>query len=156
MCTGIHTLGEFGKYHQQFLNISGFLGTNRDMDVKEKSHLFIQGFQPNLWDRITWRREIAIPLHVQGDTYAVEEVSDMAQYVLFGTSTEVCPCSAQSTMAPPTPLATSSASLTIKIEPTPFNINTWVQARAKALMPQGSAQSRPPGAPHCENSNATR
>jgi len=157
---GIRTLGEFGEYHRHFLNISGFLSANGDLGNKERSRVFIQGFSPDLWERIVRRLEIAVPAHIQGDTYTLTEISRAARHVLFGTSTEVRPKTAQTTAIVLAPLITAPAypvdDPNVKTEPASFPIDAWAQALAKALMPTGSAPPRypPQSAPRREGTNA--
>ena len=114
--------------------------TNGDMDTKERSRIFVQGFQLDLWGCVTQRLEIVIPTHVQGESYAVDEISDATRYILFGTSTEVCPKALQPAAITPTPLVMVPPLPPIKTEPTSFPIDAWAQALARALLPQGGAQ----------------
>jgi len=95
-----------------------------------------------------------VPTHIQGEVYTVDEISDMARYILYGTSTEVRSRALWTTAVTLVLLTSAPTFPPVKIEPVTFLIDAWAQALAKAMLPQGGSPPRQfPGAPHHENSN---
>src|ERR1700691_2918769 len=101
---GIRTLGDLGDYYRRFIAITTFLcGKNRLSDV-EQSRAFIRGLPHNLCDRVLQHLQLKFPDQLSDDPYRVADISDAAQFILYGTST-----SASITSAPCDPLSNSTS-----------------------------------------------
>jgi hypothetical protein len=86
---GIRTLGDLGDYYRRFIAITTFLrGTNRLSDI-EQSRAFMRGLPSDLRHRVLQRLQLKFIDHCSDDPYRLSDVSDAAQFVLYGTSTSV-------------------------------------------------------------------
>ena len=88
-CIGIRTLGDLGDYYRRFIAITTFLcGTNRLSNI-EQSRAFMRGLPCDLRHRVLQRLQLKLPDHFSDDPYCLSDVSDAAQFILYGTSTSV-------------------------------------------------------------------
>jgi hypothetical protein len=79
-------VSDLGNYYQAFYTITQFLLTKNRMSEAEQSWVFIRGFQPDLWRRISHRLEIKLPNHDPNNCYPLCEINEAAKHVLHGTS----------------------------------------------------------------------
>jgi len=71
---GIPPLGDFGDYHRQFSNISGFLCTKKRLSEDDQMRRFAAGIQPALWDRLSLRLQISYPKQDPDDPYPISGI----------------------------------------------------------------------------------
>ncbi|KZT10268.1 uncharacterized protein LAESUDRAFT_755772 [Laetiporus sulphureus 93-53] len=68
------TITELENYHQEFLAITSFLiGKNR-ISESERNHVFVRGFPPESWSRISQCLQLKQPDHYPDDLYSVNDV----------------------------------------------------------------------------------
>jgi hypothetical protein len=88
-CIEIRTLGDFGDYFCQFIVITMFLRhQNRLSNIEEGRH-FMRGFLCDFSDCILQRLQLKLPDHLSDNPYCLEDISDAAQFILYGTATSV-------------------------------------------------------------------
>ncbi|THH11446.1 hypothetical protein EW146_g8045 [Bondarzewia mesenterica] len=88
---GILYIGDLGEYHRQFLNITTFLIAKKCLSIPEQSRAFARGFHPELWARVSQCLQLKSPDHFPDDPYDIQEVHDVARFVLHGTTSAVRP-----------------------------------------------------------------
>ena len=85
----IRTLGDFSDYLQQFIVITTFLQhQNRLSNIEEGQH-FMHGFSCDFSNRILQHLQLKLPDHLPDDPYCLKDISDAAQFILYGTATSV-------------------------------------------------------------------
>ena len=85
----IRTLGDFGDYLRQFIAITTFLRHQKRLsDIEEGQH-FMRGFSPDFFNRVLQRLWLKLPDHLPDDPYCLKDISDAAQFILYGTATSV-------------------------------------------------------------------
>ena len=83
---GILSLADLGKYHREFMAIMMFLIVKNRILSAKQSHTFVQGFPPELYNRVTHHLQLKLPNHFPDDPYTLEEIHDAAHFVLQGTA----------------------------------------------------------------------
>jgi len=73
------SLGDLGDYYRQFYTITTFLRGKQRLSAAEQSRAFVQGFQPDLWSRISQRLQLKLPDHFPDDPYDLIEIHEAAQ-----------------------------------------------------------------------------
>jgi hypothetical protein len=66
---GILDVSDLRNHYRVFYTITQFLLTKNQISEAEQSRVFIRGFQPDLWCRISHRLEIKLPNHDPNDFY---------------------------------------------------------------------------------------
>lgn len=84
---GINSLADLVNYQQQFKAITKYLKLKNRISDLEIQKLFIRGFQPALWMKISQRLQLKKPDHYPEDPYEMKDVQDAAKFVLHGTPT---------------------------------------------------------------------
>ncbi|THH12907.1 hypothetical protein EW146_g7256 [Bondarzewia mesenterica] len=74
---GILSIGNLGKYHHQFLNITTFLIAKKCLSVSKQS--------------LSQHLQLKSPNYFPDDLYDIQEVHDVARFVLHGTTLAVQP-----------------------------------------------------------------
>ena len=83
---GILSLTDLGKYHREFMAIMMFLIAKNHISPAEQCHAFVQGFPPELWNRVTHHLQLKLPNCFLDNPYTLEEIHDTAHFVLHGTT----------------------------------------------------------------------
>jgi hypothetical protein len=86
---GIHSLGDLGDYHRQFLAIAAFLFDKGRLSVDDKNHKFADGFQPDLWSHISQRLQLKFSDHYPDNPYSLADIEATARFVLHGTTSAI-------------------------------------------------------------------
>ncbi|PFH49271.1 hypothetical protein AMATHDRAFT_48828 [Amanita thiersii Skay4041] len=79
---GINSLDELGTYYRKFFTMTKFLLDHGCMHVNEQGRFFRMGFQLDLWRRVADRLERRHLDHHPDDPYTVQQILEVAQFVL--------------------------------------------------------------------------
>ncbi|THH06592.1 hypothetical protein EW146_g9567 [Bondarzewia mesenterica] len=117
---GILSIGDLSKYHRQFLNITTFLIAKKCLSIPEQSH------------------------HFPNNLYDIQEVHDVAQFVLHGTTSAVQPTDISSLPS----IAPITSATEVKTEDLATMFERITETFVKALSGQQAiAPPRPPPNP---------
>lgn len=83
---GVHTLGDLGDFHRQFVLITNYLISKDRFSKGEQSRAFQRAFQPELWRVASQRLQIKFPDHHPDDPYPLAHVYEAISFALAGTS----------------------------------------------------------------------
>jgi hypothetical protein len=76
---GIHSLGDLGDYHWQFLAMTAFLLNKNRLSVDDQNRRFTEGFQSDLWVRVSQRLQLKFPDHYPDDPYPLADIEAAAR-----------------------------------------------------------------------------
>jgi hypothetical protein len=76
---GIHSLGDLGDYHRQFLAMTAFLLNKGRLSVDDQNRHFAEGFQSDLWVRVSQRLQLKLPDHYPNDPYPLANIEAAAR-----------------------------------------------------------------------------
>src|SRR5215475_9498834 len=107
------------------------------MSELDQSRMFVQGFQPELWNTIKNRLAIKFPDHYPDDPYPLADINDAAKFVLHGSTPSVL---LSHPVQNPTVATNQSATSAIKTEDLATFLDKFSQTLVNALAPQ---QPRP-------------
>jgi hypothetical protein len=83
---GIFDANDLGMYYWSFFNITHFLHTKNRISEAKQNMAFIRSFQPTLWTCIARRLKLEHPDHYPDDPYPLDDMHEVARFVLAGTS----------------------------------------------------------------------
>ena len=66
--------------------ITTFLIVKNHILPAKQSCMFMQGFPPELWNRVTHCLQLKLPDHFPDDPYTLEEIHDAMRFILHGTA----------------------------------------------------------------------
>ncbi|KIM73624.1 hypothetical protein PILCRDRAFT_15060 [Piloderma croceum F 1598] len=86
---GIRTLGDLGDYYRRFIVITAFLCGRNWLSNCDQSQAFMRGFLCELCDRVLRRLQLKFPDHLADDPYCLNDIYEVAQFILHGTATSL-------------------------------------------------------------------
>jgi hypothetical protein len=85
----IRTLGDLGDFYRRFITITTFLRSRNRLSERDQSQAFMQGLSREFCDRVLQRLQLKFPDHLSDDPHHLDDIYDVAQFILHGTATSV-------------------------------------------------------------------
>jgi hypothetical protein len=86
---GILTASDLAQYFCTYYTIMEFLKSRGHMSDIDQSHMFVQGFQLELWATIKNHLAIKFPDHYTDDPYPLSNINEAAKFVLHGSTPSI-------------------------------------------------------------------
>jgi hypothetical protein len=151
--SGIRSLADLATFQQQFISISSYLILKKRLSEIEQAKVFISGFPPALWTKISQRLQLKFPDHHLDDPYTIQQIQEAAKFVLHGTpnSTTSTPISNPSDSRS-TPSSTAPDA-NIKSESITAILSELTKTIASLVTAQTHAQTQSASSPRASKSN---